>query len=403
MQHARDIWGWAVVPADSRTKRPLVPWAPFQRRLPTDAELARWAEAPGWAVVTGRLSGVVVVDLDPGFPDDLRPSAPALTVCTRTPRGGWHLFYEHPGHLRLPTRAGVRPAVDLRADGGIAVLPTPGQADRQWVCSPDEVALAPIPPWVAALTTGAPSTTATKTTSTPAGNPGEAGIPGAPVRNIFRTGAPDWRFNPRTDPLTAWSLDAQLLVGALQVLGIPQQAADGRPFRCVLPGHDDAHPSASLFRMPDGTLVYRDWHRATGGSGWVPLPIVRASRAYRHVPQLPAPTVAVWTLRLVVEAGMPPAPVPGQFAPADARPAVQRLGRAIQLLFGCRWLRSPGEPTPLALRFISPWADLSVRHANDALDVLIQRGIVTAVAKLGVLDLYLPGPGALAACRGGSQ
>jgi len=68
--------GWSVIPVQPRGKRPLVPWLEFQERLPSTHEVqdwwARWPDA-NVAVVTGALSGVVVLDVDvkPGGPESL--------------------------------------------------------------------------------------------------------------------------------------------------------------------------------------------------------------------------------------------------------------------------------------------------------------------------------------------
>lgn len=391
MQHARDIWGWSVIPVDPRQKRPLVAWHPFQQRFATDAELARWATAPGFAVVTGRLSGVLVVDLDPGASDTLHPPTAAPTVCSRTPRGGWHLFYRCPDGAPIRTRAHMLPAVDLRAEGGIAVLPVPGQPDRQWLRSPDDGALAPVPLWVAQWAPSPTTTCGVDRTSAPAGKR---------VPPIFRTRSPAWHFDPQFDALETWTADAALLSRALAVIGIPTTAADGVSFRCVLPGHTDRHASASLYRTADGVLLYRDWHRPAGGPEWLPLATVRAAQAYGRLPALRAPELAVWTLRLVVEAGRPPAPVPGPLYPSDASPAVRRVGEAIHLLFGCRWLRTPGDPAPLTWRFLSAWAGVSERHAGAALGTLLRAGIVEPAGKHGRLALFLPGQGSPPTERG---
>ena len=51
-----------------RDKRPLLPWEPFRHRPPLPAELAlwraRWPEA-NVGIVTGAVSGLVVLDVDP--------------------------------------------------------------------------------------------------------------------------------------------------------------------------------------------------------------------------------------------------------------------------------------------------------------------------------------------------
>jgi len=59
--------GWSVIPIQPAGKRPLLPWVPFQQRRPQLAEVEawwkRWPEA-NVGVVTGALSGIVVLDVD---------------------------------------------------------------------------------------------------------------------------------------------------------------------------------------------------------------------------------------------------------------------------------------------------------------------------------------------------
>jgi hypothetical protein len=64
--------GWSVIPLiggeDAQTgKRPLKPWQPYQERLPAKAEVQRWFRSPeltAYGVVCGRISQIVVIDLD---------------------------------------------------------------------------------------------------------------------------------------------------------------------------------------------------------------------------------------------------------------------------------------------------------------------------------------------------
>ena len=60
--------GWSAIPIEPRGKRPLVAWLEFQDRAATPAEVeewfARWPEA-NVGIVTGHVSGLVVLDVDP--------------------------------------------------------------------------------------------------------------------------------------------------------------------------------------------------------------------------------------------------------------------------------------------------------------------------------------------------
>src|SRR4051812_42684252 len=79
-------------------KVPAIPWRHFQFRLPTEQEIRAWfgAEPMNLAVVTGAISGVVVVDADSNeavrWATKHLPYTPWQTQTAR----GFHLFYRHP-------------------------------------------------------------------------------------------------------------------------------------------------------------------------------------------------------------------------------------------------------------------------------------------------------------------
>jgi hypothetical protein len=80
-----------------------------------------WRDAPraNVGVVTGSESGLVVIDVDPGAPNLSLPS----TRKVKTPRGGVHVYYKHPGNF-IPNSAGkLAEHVDVRGDGGYVVAP----------------------------------------------------------------------------------------------------------------------------------------------------------------------------------------------------------------------------------------------------------------------------------------
>jgi hypothetical protein len=164
--------GWSVLPIEPAGKRPLVPWLKLQQQ-PVAAEeieswFRRWPEA-NIGVVTGRVSALVVVDIDPrhGGPESIEqarreygPLPP--TVEAETGGGGRHLYFAHPGGL-LRNRVGLAPGIDLRGDGGCVVAPPslhPSGRRYRWAAgrAPGEVGLAPLPRWLLpAAPAGAPS------------------------------------------------------------------------------------------------------------------------------------------------------------------------------------------------------------------------------------------------------
>ena len=109
-------------------KVPSLPWREYQTRLPTIEEVWRWfsAEPMNLAVITGAVSGFVVVDLDSR--EAVRWGVKRLSYTpwqTETSKG-FHLWYRHPGP-RVPNRARVETAdgrlsIDVRGDGGYVIV-----------------------------------------------------------------------------------------------------------------------------------------------------------------------------------------------------------------------------------------------------------------------------------------
>lgn len=177
--------GWSVVPAASPApgggcdcgrracpspgKHPRVPWAAYQSRRASEAELrtwwARWPRA-SISVVTGAVSGIVVIDVDPahGGDESLRDLGDLPdTVTALTGGGGEHLYYRHPGG-DVPSRTGWRPGIDIRADGGQVIAPPSAHASGRpytWEAgrAPWEIELAVLPPRLAAELASAAVTT----------------------------------------------------------------------------------------------------------------------------------------------------------------------------------------------------------------------------------------------------
>lgn len=141
-------------------------WQEYQHRPPTEAELTawfrRWPEA-NIAVVTGEVSNLVVLDIDPahGGEESLRDLAnqfgplPA-TLAARTGGGGRHFYFAAPANGRpVPSRVGLRPGIDVRAEGGLIITPpSVHPSGRRYVWKNPEQMPAPLPHWLARLLRG---------------------------------------------------------------------------------------------------------------------------------------------------------------------------------------------------------------------------------------------------------
>lgn len=154
--------GWSLVPVIPHTKRPIIAWQSFQHRLPSKDEVEGWFDrwpTANLAVVTGAISGLVVIDIDPrhGGTESLakmeaRHGPLPETIEANTGGGGRHVYFAHPGH-EVRNRVGLAPGIDLRGDGGCIIVPPsvhPCGKQYRWRPghAPGEVALAPLPIWL---------------------------------------------------------------------------------------------------------------------------------------------------------------------------------------------------------------------------------------------------------------
>ncbi|ADG06635.1 Bifunctional DNA primase/polymerase [Kyrpidia tusciae DSM 2912] len=149
----------STIPLEPKGKRPLIKWEPFQHRRPTPEQVMRWAqEHPGcnWAIVTGAVSGVVVLDLDsPEAAQEIKQRGVEDVGPVVKTGKGWHLYFRHPGH---PVQNAVKllPGVDVRGDGGYVAAPPsvhPSGAVYRWAKGRSilEIEPPPLPEWVEEL------------------------------------------------------------------------------------------------------------------------------------------------------------------------------------------------------------------------------------------------------------
>ena len=146
--------GWGPVPVKHRSKATSLPeLAPYLERRATKEELAAWSWS-GVGIVTGPLSGVLVLDVDGAEGQaELRKHGHPPTPIVQTPGGGLHLYFKHPDH-NVRTGIRVAPGLDVKASGGYVVAPPSVgvNGDRyEWVVSPDDAELADPPPWLLEL------------------------------------------------------------------------------------------------------------------------------------------------------------------------------------------------------------------------------------------------------------
>jgi len=157
-----------VIPVEPRGKRPVIAWLEYQQRSADEDQARQWFETTrnaNVAIVTGRVSGLVVLDIDIAHRGD--ESLKALerehgavpgTVEAVTGSRGRHFYFSHPGGL-VRNRAGLVRGIDLRGDGGCVVAPpSVHRSGKRYVWkkghAPGEAALSPMPPWLLDLVRG---------------------------------------------------------------------------------------------------------------------------------------------------------------------------------------------------------------------------------------------------------
>lgn len=119
--------GYSIIPV-AKDKRPLLAsWKEYQTRKPSEDEIHVWWKkwpSANIGIVTGKISGITVVDLDiyktPHTSLDKFPE----TLTVKTGNGGYQLYYNYTEGLTVSAEGypGL-PGVDIRSDGGYVVAP----------------------------------------------------------------------------------------------------------------------------------------------------------------------------------------------------------------------------------------------------------------------------------------
>ncbi len=164
---ALEQYDWSVFPLDQEKKPPRIggmhpdgtprrlSWHAYQTQRASKASLLAWARhyaSPAWAVITGALSGVIVLDFDGGEGTRLLHQL-GLAPHVRTGSGGYHIYFAHP---RWPVRTlngksarelGQRwPGLDIRAVGGYAAFCGRNEVGRyEWLRAPQLEPLETLP------------------------------------------------------------------------------------------------------------------------------------------------------------------------------------------------------------------------------------------------------------------
>ncbi len=150
------LLGWSIIPI-GQNKRPLINWKEFQERLPSAEEIKNWFDH--WpnasiAVVTGKISNLIVLDIDAKHNRSAKEFQIPATACSKTGGGGEHIFFLYPGKPVANSNGSLfGTGVDIKGDAGYAILPpsqhsSGNQYKWQELCSPYDIELAQVPKWL---------------------------------------------------------------------------------------------------------------------------------------------------------------------------------------------------------------------------------------------------------------
>jgi Bifunctional DNA primase/polymerase, N-terminal/Primase C terminal 1 (PriCT-1) len=170
--------GRPVFPCQPGGKAPLGELVPHGLNdATTDARQIRaWFAAEPAANLglrTGAVSRLVVLDVDG---DEGTESLRALerefgalppTTSVKTPSGGSHYYFQHPGREIKNSAGQVGDHLDVRGDGGYVLVP-PSIIDGRFYTPDDHTAPASLPSWLLSLIGGQTSTARARRAPTPA-------------------------------------------------------------------------------------------------------------------------------------------------------------------------------------------------------------------------------------------
>lgn len=158
LKYAKE-YGWAVFPCSPDTKKPLTPHGCKDAKKTPGPIKAWWTRHPDASigVATGTMSNLIMIDEDL---DEIEgkdgPHNMMLwerdngdlpeTVVVITGRGGRHRYFKYDKD-DIKNRAGIIKDVDVRGEGGYAILPPskhPNGTIYEWETSPDEMEIAEV-------------------------------------------------------------------------------------------------------------------------------------------------------------------------------------------------------------------------------------------------------------------
>lgn len=143
--------GWSIIPV-GRNKKPLIDWKKYQTEKPTSEEVQGWfGKYPyiNLATVTGKISNIIVIDIDPRHEGNDELFKNIETVKVKTGGDGQHIYFQY--EEGIENKTAIQPGIDVRGQGGFAIIP-PSEHESgkcyEWINDPKNTPILPIPDFV---------------------------------------------------------------------------------------------------------------------------------------------------------------------------------------------------------------------------------------------------------------
>ncbi len=145
--------GYAPIPVN-KEKKPLIKWKEFQEKQPTKEQVEEWFNNPqctGIALITGKIYGFFVLDVEKEGLDNIKGYSIPQTVIAISGGGGKHFYFSYPDNTKIGNYSGIITKCDIRGDGGyIIVDPSLHESGNHYKFETplDRALLKPSPSWL---------------------------------------------------------------------------------------------------------------------------------------------------------------------------------------------------------------------------------------------------------------
>lgn len=377
----------SIIPVGKNKIPTIREWKTYQTRQPDMIEMSEWLKsAKGLALVTGKVSGILVLDIDvkkhkniDGW-EHVKGKHLPPTTSVRTQNGGTHYYYKLPKGVTYRNVNGLFEGVDVKCEGGYVVMP--GTDGYEWYDGLEfngVEKLADIPEW---LIKELEPYKKDKTNRQKAREHTE-------IKREIKTSS---KLLKDTKNVKNYFKNVSTVQHIMNFLGI--NAEIGKAFNCILPSHTpDTKPSASITQADNGTYVYKDWREEiTTDEGhktsYYTLPEVYASLHYKQKRKITGRAEhATWALRLLADCGIleveeiQAKELNSQLA---KKPTVKKVYDGfIRLIQVKKLYDKQQETTAFSYRFASAWCGVSLESARQAMNQLEAFGYIERGEQVG--------------------